>query len=460
MAIGSGRSIGTEWKESPFVTMQLSIAGSLFSVFYKTARYRISQCDHNRPFSDCSTIFVSVNLVLYRAMSNLKRHFIKLSAGIERNFDELLFALRKRLNSDDPIQIVTYRSYGTVNRLYVKGRVLKDKAIRKPTDKDTLWNNLVSMYKRFESDEVPNAKLSVSFLGNNYVVTSDNEGYFTLDLFTDTPLTWTDMWHELEVELIDSPYSFSKGIKSMAHILVPPADAEYGIISDIDDTVVKTGATNLLAMSRNTFLNNALTRLPFAGVTEFYKSLQLGRNGKRNNPFFYVSSSPWNLYDLLIDFLDLNDIPEGPLLLRDYGLDEHHENTNHTSHKIKEIKNILLAYPHLNFVLIGDTGQEDPKIYHEIVTQFTDRILAIYIRDVQLPDREKIAIDISQGLVKSNVEMVIVDNTVEAAEHAAKIGLIYTEAIPQIVADKKQDKGEIPGKESLQMSDKDPRFGV
>jgi hypothetical protein len=62
-------------------------------------------------------------------------------------------------------------------------------------------------------------------------------------------------------------------------------------------------------MSRNTFFHNAHSRLPFAGVSEFYKSLQLGRNGKRNNPFFYVSSSPWNLYDLLIDFLDLNDIP-------------------------------------------------------------------------------------------------------------------------------------------------------
>jgi phosphatidate phosphatase APP1 len=230
---------------------------------------------------------------------------------------------------------------------------------------------------------------------------------------------------------------------------VPPADAEYGIISDIDDTVVKTTATDLLAMSRITFLNNALTRLPFAGVSEFYKSLQLGRNGKRNNPFFYVSSSPWNLYDLLIDFLDLNDIPEGPLLLRDYGLNANPEIANHTSHKLKEIENILLTYPHLNFVLIGDSGQEDPKIYSEIVTAFPDRILAIYIRDVQVSHREKIAAEIAKELVKNSVEMIIVDNTVEAAEHAAKIGLIYTEALPPIVMDKKQDKGEIPGKEEL-----------
>jgi phosphatidate phosphatase APP1 len=257
------------------------------------------------------------------------------------------------------------------------------------------------------------------------------------------------MWYEVNVEIADNPNSRLSGSKSTAYVLVPPTDAEYGVISDIDDTIVKTTATNLLAMARNTFLHNAHTRLPFGGVSEFYKSLQLGRNGKRNNPFFYVSSSPWNLYDLLVDFLDINDIPEGPLLLRDFGLDANKESADHMGHKFKEIKNILLTYPHLNFVLIGDSGQEDPKIYREIVNKFPGRILAIYIRDVQLADREKIAIEISKELVGEKVDMIIVDNTVEAAEHAVGMGLIYNEAIPQIVVDKKQDKGEISGKESL-----------
>jgi phosphatidate phosphatase APP1 len=382
-------------------------------------------------------------------MADIRRRLSRLVAGIENNFDRIALALRKHLHSDDPLQIVTYRSYGTVNRLYVKGRVLKDKGLRQSTGRDTLWNNLVDMYKRFQSDEVPGARLKIKFLGESREVTTDGEGYFTLELHTESPLVWEDMWFEVEIELVDSPIAFSPGLKTTAHVLVPPADAEYGIISDIDDTVVKTTATSLLAMARNTFLHNAHSRLPFAGVSEFYRSLQLGRNGKRNNPFFYVSSSPWNLYDLLVDFLDLNDIPEGPLLLRDFGLDENNETSDHMGHKFKEIKNILLAYPHLNFVLIGDSGQEDPKIYREVVSKFPGRILAIYIRDVQLSEREKIAVEISKALEEDKVEMVIVDNTVEAAEHAAKAGLIYTEAIPSIVHDKAQDKGEIDGKEAL-----------
>jgi phosphatidate phosphatase APP1 len=380
-------------------------------------------------------------------VSKIRKNFLRLAAGLEDSYDDLAFALRQRLNSNDPLQIVTYRSYGTVTTLYVKGRILKDKGVRKATDKDTLWNNLVAMYKRFESDEVPDATLRLDFQDKTYIVRSDDEGYFTINLVCEQPLLWEDMWHEIDVELTGSPFGFSPGIKSTAHVLVPPLDAEYGIISDIDDTVVKTNATNLLAMSRNTFFHNAHSRLPFAGVSEFYKSLQLGRNGKRNNPFFYVSSSPWNLYDLLIDFLDLNDIPEGPLLLRDFGLDKNKKASDHMGHKFKEIKNILLAYPQLNFVLIGDSGQEDPAIYREIVSNFPGRILAVYIRDVQLKDREKIAMDISKELSEAKVEMVIVDNTVEAAEHAAKAGLIFTEAIPQIEVDKMQDKGELEGKE-------------
>ena len=382
-------------------------------------------------------------------MFYLKKRLTKLASGLEGTFDELALEMRKRLNTDKPLQIVTYRSYGTVNRLYIKGRLLLDKGIRTATEKDTVWNNLLSMYKRFETDEVPGARLKITFENKDYSTLTDKEGYFTVNLFTDVPITWIGMWHEVQIELVSSPLAFTTGIQATTQVLVPPPDAEYGIISDIDDTIVKTTATNLLAMSRNTFFHNAYTRLPFAGVSEFYRSLQLGRNGKRNNPFFYVSSSPWNLYDLLVDFLDLNDIPEGPLLLRDFGLDADKESGDHMGHKFKEIKNILLTYPHLNFVLIGDSGQEDPTIYRAVVSEFPGRILAIYIRDVQLADREKIAVDLSKSLAEEEVQMVIVDNTVEAAEHAATTGLIFREEIPKIEEDKKQDKGEIPGKQDL-----------
>jgi len=182
--------------------------------------------------------------------------------------------------------------------------------------------------------------------------------------------------------------------------------------------------------------------------------LQLGRNGKRNNPFFYVSSSPWNTYDLLRDFMDFNEIPAGPILLRDLGLDQTKiMKSDHQSHKFKEIENILITYPKLSFVLVGDSGQDDPKIYQEVVKKHPNRILAIYIRDVKLPERAGIVVKISEELKAQNVEMVLVENTINAAEHAAKNGLIFTEKIPEVATDKARDKGEIAGKEEAKVTD-------
>jgi phosphatidate phosphatase APP1 len=381
-------------------------------------------------------------------MPDWKDIFIKSAAALEDKWDELRYNFTKRLGLNDPVQIIPYRTYGTATNVYVKGRVLEDKKISASTDKDTVLNNLLNMYKRFESDEVPGARLKVLLGEEIHEATTDKEGYFVLNIQPVTPIINEKLWHPVALHLESAPIPFTAGLQVHAEVMIPPPDAEYGIISDIDDTVVKTGATSLLAMSRATFLHNARTRLPFAGVAEFYKALQLGRNGKRNNPFFYVSSSPWNLYDLLNDFLDLNSIPAGPLLLRDFGLEHQAETeSGHMGHKLKEIKQIMAAYPHLQFVLVGDSGQEDPVIYQQVVKEFPGRVLAIYIRDVQLPERKKIALDVSVSLREHKVEMVIVENTVEAAKHAADNGLLFTEAIPAIEQEKKEDKGQVPGKE-------------
>ncbi len=381
-------------------------------------------------------------------MQNWKKWLAKYIDIADEKIDELVYSVRKRLNDFKPVQIVPYRSYGTARRIYVIGRVLEDKKIAGAGESDNILDNLVNMYKRFQSDEVPGAVVKTVIQGEEYEVTTNNEGYFVFDIHPKEPLIAESLWHGIPLQLKSAPIPFDE-VNAEAEIMIPPPDAEYGIISDIDDTIVKTSATDILAMGRNVLLNNAKTRLPFAGVAEFYKSLQLGRNGKRNNPFFYVSSSPWNMYDLLRDFLVLNNIPEGPLLLRDHGTNrESLGGGTHMGHKFKEIKQILEAYPQLNFILIGDSGQEDPVIYEEVVKQFPGRVLGIYIRDVQHAAREAKAMAIAERL-KGVTDMLVMDDTVEAANDAAAKGLIFREAIPAIVEEKKEDKGEKPGKEEL-----------
>lgn len=360
--------------------------------------------------------------------------------------DDLVLRARTRLGLLHPLQIVPYRSYGTPERLYVVGRLLTDKGIGQPDPSDSRWHNLLNMYRRFESNEIPDAQLLICPAdGTEHPILTDEEGYFKLNLAPQRlPEPIDYMWYPVEVRLqaAPAPIPTPAGLRAQARVLIPPPDAEYGVISDLDDTVIQTSATNLLRMARTVLLRNAHSRLPFKGVAEFYRALQLGRNGKRNNPFFYVSSSPWNLYDLLEDFLALNDIPAGPLLLRDMAMKRKEKGaaSSHHGHKLKEIDNLLLTYPRLPFVLIGDSGQEDANIYREVVRRHPGRILAIYIRDINRADRAALVEKVSEDLRQDEVEMLLVQDTVQAAEHATRTGLLFTEALPAIETDKHKDE--------------------
>ncbi len=378
-------------------------------------------------------------------MQTWKNKLLQAAITIDAVADKWIDKLKHRLGTYDAVQIVPYRTYGTPYKIFVRGRVLEDKKITKAKDGDGMIDNLLNMYKRFESDEVSGAKLQLQLGNKYYTVITDKEGYFVFDIHPDEPLITDALYHVLTLTLIDAPIPFSP-VTVDAEMMIPPADAEYGIISDIDDTIIQTGAVNMLAMGKTVLLGNARTRLPFAGVAEFYKALQLGRNGKRNNPFFYVSSSPWNMYDLLTDFMDFNDIPAGPVLLRDFGLNESFISGDYMGHKFKTIAQILDTYPKLNFILAGDSGEQDPPIYYEVVKRYPGRIISIYIRDVAAGKKQQIAKDIAVAVQKEGVEMILVENSVNAAEHAAAAGLIFKEHIPAIEKDKKQDEGNDEGK--------------
>ena len=224
-------------------------------------------------------------------------------------------------------------------------------------------------------------------------------------------------------------------------MMVSPPFSQFGVISDIDDTVLVTGATSMLQTARLTFLGNAYTRLPFAGVAAFYRALQSGPVTTLFNPIYYVSSSPWNLYDLLIDFFRIQGIPKGPILLRDLGLDPALLSSgSHHTHKLAMIRKVLDVNPQLAFVLIGDSGQQDPEIYTQVVRENPGRIRAIYIRDVTPETRDASVRELISTAEAADVPMLLVTDTVAAAEHAATLGLIDPDTIPEIRADRRADK--------------------
>jgi phosphatidate phosphatase APP1 len=346
----------------------------------------------------------------------------------EQRFDRLRFEAKRRLGLLDPFEVLPYRGYGTQRELFLKGRVLEERGITRSGQHATVWHNLRNMARRFASDEVPGARVRASFKGHEVETRADEEGFFDVRLKLAEPLTGPAGWHPVELEFLFPPSPRRGPVCSTGQVLVP-AGARFAVVSDIDDTVVRSSATNALKMAWIVLLNNAHTRLPFAGVNVFYEALQRGAEGRDLNPIFYVSSSPWNIYDLLEDFLDVHGVPAGPLFLKDWSLSVLGK---HRTHKLGIIRRLLSTYPDLQFVLIGDSGEEDPEIYLQTVREHPGRIRAIYIRDVTSDERDAEVQAIAIEARSLGTEMVPVTDTAAAAEHAASIGLIAPDAVAGI----------------------------
>lgn len=341
----------------------------------------------------------------------------------------------------DPLQIVIYRGYGTAERAFITGRALEDEGT-KSTATDSRWRNLINALKRLESDEVPNARIRISYAGAEQVVVSDEEGYFSAWLDPAAPTASHDLWHLAEAELMQPRRANAEAVRGSGQILVPHSSAEFAVISDLDDTVIQTGATDLVRMARATLFENARTRLPFPGVAAFYRALQNGAHGSALNPLFYVSSSPWNLYDLLSEFMQLQEIPVGPLMLRDW--DFTLARPRHGPHKLGAIAQIMDLYQDLPVILIGDSGQEDPEIYSEVVARYPKRILAVYIRNVTPnPERSAAIRSLAEEVVRAGSTLILADDSMAAARHAVENGWIASSSLGSISSEKsKEEEGK------------------
>lgn len=354
----------------------------------------------------------------------MRNPFVKLLYHIDRLLDKLSHGFSRLLGNIKPQPVIayTYRGYGRPDYLWLRGRILRDRGII-TSIQDSRWRTLTNNYKRFGSKEIPNARLLVRVGNNEFELHTDAEGYFKLATALDTPLDKYDgNWREADVHVLDIPER-EVGKDFRAEYLVSPPDAQFGVISDIDDTVLKTDVTSILKLKvlYHTLFKNAARRKAFVEASAFYRSLEYGTLEQASNPVFYVSNSPWNLYDLLEEFLELNHLPKGPILLRDFGLPYEERDADYLGHKHESILQILNTYPDLPFILIGDSGEKDPYIYQAVATAYPGRIAAIYIRDVRSGRRRR---KVHRLIKETGADIKLIENYAQAAEHAASRQLL------------------------------------
>lgn len=321
----------------------------------------------------------------------------------------------------DPLQIIAFQSYATDTHLYIRGRALEDENI--DLSKRGFLSLLRNTWKRFETDEIPNVTLKIILPGDTFLyTTTDRSGYFKVkeNLKDLQALANSEGWLIYKIQFEDQfPERIINNNNSFSgEVLIPSANSSFGVISDIDDTILNTGVVSKLKwrLIYNTLFKNAESRSPLEGAAEFYNQLHRGASGKEANPFFYVSHSPWNLYRYLELFLQKNTFPKGPILLRTLGNLFGKKSADEKPQKQKEIINILKTYPEKQFILIGDSGEHDADIYIEIAEAFPGRIKAIYLRSVK---HKKRMLRI-RGLVDTykTVPILLLENADQAIEHA------------------------------------------
>lgn len=331
------------------------------------------------------------------------------AVALERAWDA---ARRSRSKRPAHLRIEPYLGHGSPEGVVVRGRVLNDPPRSKAVEGEGAGAALRRSLRDFLTDELPGVRLRVTVAGATVEVVTDAEGYFLTRLHPDVERLGSPRT-EGTVEL-DGEYRGIVGpCTTPLEVWVPRPEARFGIVSDIDDTILETGVQRVGRMIRQTFTGSALTRVSFPGASDLYRDL-----AGDVNPVFYVSSSPWNLHAFVLAFLRHRGFPIGPVLLRDLlgtraGREE----------KTGRIREILDLHPRLSLVLIGDSGEKDPEIYADIVRTYPGRILSVYIREVRLDPGDGRVEEVS-GAWAHDVPFVLAADSDAVRRHATELGLL------------------------------------
>lgn len=297
-----------------------------------------------------------------------------------------------------PVRLQPYFGYRSGTRLVIAARALRS---GKPGfDNGGRLQAMRTMLAQFASREEAGLPVQLELKSpqgrrSRHDAVTDREGFVRFDVPLDEahwPLPADPAW-----EVVCLHWLNREGPQCVeGHVLAPGRNTTLAVVSDIDDTIVETGITGgFRQIARN--WRRVLAELPderiaVPGVDAFYGALGggavlPGQGGAgsavaaTHRPFFYVSSSPWNLFSYLVAFLRGRKLPLGPLLLRDWGFDRATlGHASHGEHKRAAIDALLAMYPDTRFALIGDDTQGDLPAYADVVTNNLGQVAAVFIR--------------------------------------------------------------------------------
>jgi phosphatidate phosphatase APP1 len=312
-----------------------------------------------------------------------------------------------------------YRGYANEQELIVMGHVFKrmyDYDFQKKN-----FKNATSIINQFRIKTIQNFDIYLKYGDQEIHTKTLDDGYFKFCIPLEEEFNFG--WMEYEVSLkYEAKVITSKGS------FIRPHKGNLGIISDIDDTFLISHTHNFFKKIYILLFKNVNDRKVFKDVVPHYQALSsAGRNNKEEeNAFFYISSSEWNLYNFIIKFTKIHQLPRAVILLKDIkrGItDFFMSGRGNHDHKFDKIKHVLEFYPNLKYVLLGDDSQHDPVLYERICKIFPVTVTAVYIRQTGKSQKETTK-TILKNMESLDVAVCYFKDSSEAIMHSKLIGII------------------------------------
>lgn len=260
------------------------------------------------------------------------------------------------------IHTVAYPGYGAPGWIRVMCRVLlgrPDNRQRGRPEKVRGWRSFATLPAKYVTVAIESGDV-------RHETRTDRSGFVDTIVPVDLPPGWGSVWISVpEAEPVQAP----------VRILDP--QVRFGVISDVDDTVMVTTLPRPLLAAWNTFVLDEHARAAVPGMAVLYERLVTAHPGA---PVFYLSTGAWNVAPTLTRFLSRHLYPAGPLLLTDWGPTADRWFRSGREHKRATLTRLATEFPEVKWLLVGDDGQHDQEIYREFAVAHPDNVAGVAIR--------------------------------------------------------------------------------
>lgn len=317
--------------------------------------------------------------------------------------------------------IKIYHSFGSRKQVQITGHVFEKKPPEIFAETNFFIANLFAVLSLFKVKIIADVELELDFFGIKHQTKSLKDGFFRFEFDTNSSLPFG--WHT--VKIIGKNVLTGEIISSEGKLFVPEI-TKFAVISDIDDTIMKSYSATIFRRLYELISKNPYRRKVFENTIEWYQELADEKHpGNEIRAFFYVSSSEWNLYEYLNVVFKKNELPEGIFLLNSLRTLKSFWKTGKTGHegKLLRIGRLMHTFPEVKFLLIGDNTQKDPEIYEEIVSKYPKQIKGVMIRNSR---KSKVAYTtlILKKIAERNIPVIQFTTTQEGIEFSREIDIV------------------------------------